>query len=86
MNDTFTTSVNRSLVANFMPALSIRLAAGQAIVSWPTHLAGYVLQHNPGLDMAHWAAATNAVGTVGSNHEVFITPLAKKSFFRLVHP
>jgi len=63
--------VNRSLVANFVPApppLACSLPQpGTLIFTWPTNETGLVLQQNTDLATPNWVATTNAVTAVGTN-------------------
>ena len=90
----FTPTVNRSLVANFVPdALAPpRLSfatpnADTLVISWPTNHAGFVLERNAAPDAARWSTVGTPATVVGTNHQVTITPLtASNEFFRAVHP
>jgi len=85
----FTINVNRSLVANFVPAPLLSLATpqpGALVITWPTNFSGFVLQQNSNLGTANWATVTNTVSMVGMNNRVTISPWTGGAFFRLVHP
>ncbi len=85
----FTNLVNRSLVANFVPAPQLSLTAqlpGALVITWPTNFTGFVLQQNSDLGTTNWLIATNPASVVGTNKQVTITPLNGNGFFRLVRP
>jgi hypothetical protein len=85
----FTIEVNRSLVANFVPAPQLSFSTPQAntlVILWPTNFSGFVLQHSPDLGTPNWLDAANPVTVVGTNNQVIISPLEGRSFFRLSHP
>ena len=86
----FTTLVNRSLVATFVPgppALSFSLPqAGTLILNWPTNATGLVLQSNSELRPTDWVNATEVPAVVGPNQQVTLSPLPGMRFFRLMRP
>ena len=85
----FTSSVDRTLVGNFLalPTLSISLtAAGQILLTWPSGASGWVLQENVDFGLDQWANSTSIVDLNGSNNQVTIPPLMDRRFFRLSHP
>jgi hypothetical protein len=85
----FTVDVNRSLVANFVPAPQLSLSTLQPnalAITWPTNFSGFVLQQNSNLGTTNWLNATNAISVVGTNHQAIISPLNSSGFFRLRHP
>jgi len=87
---TFTNIVNRSLVANFVPAgpaLSVSAqSAGVLTLAWPTNDPRLVLQHSAGLSAPNWVVVTNAATVVGTNNRVTISPSGAARFFRLQQP
>lgn len=88
---TFTNIVNRSLVANFIPAppsLSCSLSqVGALILRWPTNDTAFVLQHNLDLTANNWTNVTTAPTPAGQNWEITVQATANPcSFFRLVKP
>jgi hypothetical protein len=88
---TFTNIVNRSLVANFVPAppeLShSQLQLGALTLAWPTNAVGFVLQRIDDLTAANWVAITNGITVVGQNRQIVISPLGGTGgFFRLARP
>ena len=85
----FPVTLNRSLVANFVPIprLSVPSVQPNALtITWPTNATGYVLQQNSNPMSANWVDATNLVTVVGSNKQVTITPLTGSGYFRLKSP
>lgn len=88
---TFTNIVNRSLVANFIPApprLSYLMAMpGTFTLGWPTNAFEFMLQVNGNLGTTNWVNSTNEVNVVGTNKQVTISPLTGAgAFFRLIKP
>ena len=83
---TFTNLVNRSLVANFAPQLSVSAPQPHALVlAWLTNFSGYSLQQNSNLLGTNWASATNAVNIVGTNYQATVPTTNGPRFFRLKH-
>ena len=84
---TFTNIVNRSLVANFAPQLS--LAAPQPhslVITWLTNFSGYVLQQNASLRTTNWGNAAETVSNVGAYYQATLQTTNGPRFFRLMHP
>jgi hypothetical protein len=83
---TFTNIVNRSLIANFIPApaLSVTTQGGALVLTWPTSFPGFTLQQNTNLNSANWTAAAKAISTVGNNYQAVIQTTNGPRFFRLV--
>jgi hypothetical protein len=82
----FTNHVNRSLVANFVLAPQLTLAAPQRNVlafAWPTNFAGFGLQQSPDLMATNWVRVTNAARVVGGTYEILLGPPTSNTFFRL---
>lgn len=85
---TFTNMVNRSLVANFVPAPTLAFAkqSGNIVLSWPTNFSGYSLQQSLNLGMTNWTAALETVSPVGTNFQTTVHPTNSARFFRLILP
>jgi hypothetical protein len=84
---TFTNIVNRSLVANFAPQLSLAAPQPHAlVVAWLTNFSGYVLQQNADLRTTNWGGVSNTVSVVGANYQTTIPTTNGTRFFRLMHP
>lgn len=84
---TFTNLVNRSLVANCVPQLSLTPAPPHALIlGWLTNFSGYVVQQNSDLRSAHWTGVSNAVTVVGTSYQTTIPTTNSLRFFRLQHP
>ena len=67
-----------------VPKLTIWLAnTNTAIVAWPAPSTGFALYQTADVNRASWAATTNQVSVVGTNNEVFVSPLIASQFFRL---
>ena len=84
----FTNIVNRSLVANFVPAPALTAVRqpGVLLLAWPTNFPGYTLQQNTDLNTANWVAALEAVSPAGTNYQSTIQTTNGPRFFRLQHP
>jgi len=85
----FTSTANRTLVANFiaLPSISISSPApGTITVSWPSGAAGWVLDESPDLGPGSWAESTRPFVIVGTQKQVTITDPTGAGFFRLKHP
>jgi hypothetical protein len=83
----FTTTVNRSLVANFVAAPQLSLltpTADTLVIVWPTNYAGFALERNAVADATGWSPVANPALVVGTNYHVTITPLTGTGFFRAV--
>ena len=66
------------------PWLTIeRLSANAVRVSWPAPAMGFVLQECLGMAYGHWANVSCAPQVVNGRHEVVVTPLASRRFYRL---
>ena len=86
-NYTFTNIVNRSLVANFTPQLSLTPAPPNALIlSWLTNFSGYVVQQNSDLRTARWANVSNSITVAGQRYETTIQATNSLRFFRLLRP
>lgn len=85
----FTASLNRSLVAKFMPVPTLFVKsspAGVLSLQWPTNFAGFVLQANANVGSTNWTSATNPVITSGTNYQAIIQTTGSAQYFRLQHP
>ena len=80
--------VNRSLVANFLPAPTLTAVRqpGVIVLTWPTNFPGYTLQQNTDLNTANWVAALETVSPAGTNYQSTIQTTNGPRFFRLQHP
>lgn len=85
------TSANASLTVDGIrfysiqpPSLSVSVAAGQAVISWPVAASGYLLES--ALDFANptgWSPVTNAPGLFDFQYAVTNTIVGDQRFFRL---
>jgi hypothetical protein len=89
----FTPTVNRALVANFVPDAAApprlsftRFGADTLVITWPTNRTGFVLQQNAVPESAGWVPVGAATTTAGTNHQVAITPLSGNAFYRAIRP
>lgn len=83
----FTTDVNRSLVANFVPVNSLAVAAPNALkFEWPVSAPGWLLQESPDLSAGSWVNSARPVTVVGAQNRVNIPNPAGHRYFRLTHP
>ncbi|HKW29740.1 MAG TPA: hypothetical protein VJT54_10420 [Verrucomicrobiae bacterium] len=83
---TFTNVVNRSLVANFVPALAAITQAHTLTIWWPTNFSGYSLQQSTDLRASNWVPASEVIGVAGSNYQATISMTNGAHFFRISHP
>jgi hypothetical protein len=68
------------------PSLTITYSANQAIVSWPSLVAGWTLQTNANLSPSGWVNYAGAVGDNGTVKSVTNKPPRGNLYFRLTHP
>jgi hypothetical protein len=83
---TFTNIINQSLVANFVPQLTIRRAGSAVLLSWTTNAASFRLQELATLGTTNWQSATNGVSIVGAQKQVSVSPATGNRFYRLISP
>ncbi len=84
---TFTNILNRSLVANFGPNLSLSGGSPHALVlTWLTNFPTYTLQQTTNLGTTNWSAAAEPFSIVGSNYQTTVQTTNGLRFFRLQHP
>jgi hypothetical protein len=85
---TFTNMVNRSLVANFVPAptLSVARVGVNLVLTWPTNFCGFILKQTTDLTAGSWTGAAENVTSVGTNFQAVVQTTNAARFFRLVHP
>jgi hypothetical protein len=68
------------------PTLTVALATGHAIVTWPTNLySGFLLQANTNLATTHWVGVTNTVVVTNGLYQVIVPVTGNASFYRLKH-
>jgi len=60
------------------PSLTITRAAGEASISWPANVVGFVLESSPGISPAAWTATSGAV-----NNSVTVPAGGESRFYRL---
>jgi len=86
---TFPVTLNRSLVASFIPAPAVpplhfeAFAAGSHVVAWPTNSTPYVLEINTNLGSPNWTAVNTPMVVVGTNATVTLPTQSGASFYRL---
>ncbi len=69
-----------------VPSLKItRTNNSNAIVSWPTTPAGFILQQSSLLSANNWTTSTNSVSNVNGSNQIS-SPIIGNKFFRLLHP
>lgn len=67
------------------PALSVALAGGNVMLSWPTNYAdGYRLQFSDSLAPAGWTDDTNSVQSAGADYQVTTPAAGAAVFYRLI--
>jgi hypothetical protein len=83
----FPVTLNRSLVANFVPAppnIRIRsLSATTHAVEWPTNPTPCVLEANTDFNSTNWTAVVAPVSVVGTNAHVEMPTRLGATFYRL---
>jgi hypothetical protein len=83
----FPVSLNRSLVANFLPAPpDVRIASFNAnthIVAWPTNPTPCQLEETTDFRSTNWTAVNVPVTVVGTNANVTLPTLRGSRFYRL---
>ncbi|NQX01352.1 InlB B-repeat-containing protein [bacterium] len=87
----FTSSVNRTLVANFiaLPGISIESSApGTITFSWPDAAfdAGWLLEESPDLLPGNWVVSLRPFSIVGTQRQITLNGPTGRCFFRLKHP
>jgi hypothetical protein len=82
---TFTNIVNRSLVANFVPApmLSVAEQGTTLRLTWPTNFSGFALQQNANLSAGTWTVPSETTTIVGTNYQVIVQTTNGPRLFRL---
>lgn len=82
----FTTDVNRSLVAVFTPIYSLTRNAGAASadLAWTADSAGWILQESA--DLKTWVNSNRAIAVAGAEKRVVIPSAPGRLFFRLAYP
>ncbi len=85
---TFTNVVNRSLVANFVPApaLTVGKQGANLLLTWSTNFPGFTLQQTTDLTAPAWSAASESVSKVGSNYQAVVQATNTARLFQLFHP
>jgi len=83
----FTVGADHTLVANFLPVISIiNTPPGVLGIAWPVSATGWILQESPDLRPASWVASARQVTTSGSQNQVSVPNPTGNLFFRLIHP
>ncbi|MDZ4402277.1 hypothetical protein [Prosthecobacter sp.] len=83
----FTSSANRTLIANFVPIVGITTTTpGTLDFAWPASATGWVLQESPDLSPGSWVDSTLPVVATGGQNQVSVISPTGSRFFRLVHP
>ena len=83
----FTAAADRSLVANFLPVVSINGGTpGTFNFAWPASATGWVLQESPDLSPASWVDSALPVTAGGGQNQVSIMNPTGTRFFRLTRP
>jgi hypothetical protein len=83
---TFTNTINRSLVAHFVPAPTVSFAkqAATLLLSWPTNFNGFLLQQKTDLGAANWTVSSETNLIVETNYQVRIQLTNGPRLFRLM--
>jgi hypothetical protein len=76
--------VSRALAKVFLPRLTVVLAGGDIVISWPTNAAGYLLQSNANLSTTNgWTTVTNLPAIVMDKAVVTNAISDRFGFYRL---
>jgi hypothetical protein len=82
--DTDIEGIDNVKVVEVLPVLNIQPAINNnAIVSWPSVFANFVLQESPALNPTNWIPSTNTVSQLGGANEVVVESATNTLFFRL---
>ncbi len=83
----FSATANRTLVANFVPVVSIsKSTPGVLGFTWPDSAIGWILQESADLSPASWTISALPITTSGGQNQVSIPTPTGRLFFRLSHP
>jgi len=81
------TQASQQYVSNFtfwsLPGLAIQTSNNQAVISWPTAIGAYVLQHNSSLLSTNWVNVTNTGLITNGQSQITIAPANAAQFYRL---
>lgn len=66
-----------------VPKLSIRRSGTDVIIAWPADSTGFLLQQNSAPGNSNWTDVSNTPVVVGDEKQVFVTPSAGNTFYRL---
>ena len=84
------TATNVFVLDNIMysvsPPLSIANSGNTLVLSWVTNAGNFVLQQSSDFIVPNWVAVTNTLNVVSGQNQVIISPVAGRSFYRLVGP
>jgi hypothetical protein len=87
LNYAFTATATRSLIANFVPVLTIaNLEPNPLRIAWPASAVGWVLQESPDLGSVNWVNSTLPITTSGGQNQITIPDTIGQRFFRLAKP
>jgi hypothetical protein len=83
----FTSSANRTLVAQFVPILGIHAGAPDEIqLSWPASAVGWTLEESPDLSVGTWTLSNRAITTADGTCQVAVPTANGSRFFHLREP
>ncbi len=72
-----------NIVMQPIPSVTFQFSGTNVVLSWPTNALGFSLQSAANLDVASWAAVTNAPAIVGTNYSVTLSAVQQVQFFSL---
>jgi hypothetical protein len=83
----FAATANRTLVAHFVPILSVTTPAPDTLgFAWPASATGWVVEESTDLAAGAWLASPLTVTNTGGQSQITIPHPTGSRFFRLVHP
>ncbi len=84
---TFSTTANRTLVANFVPIVSLAAPAPGALhLAWPVNAAGWRLEESADLGAGSWLNSTEPITSIGGENGITVAIPPGSRFFRLARP
>ena len=70
-----------------VPQLRVaRTAPNAVLLAWPTNTVTFVLQENSNPTPMNWVDVTNAIGLIGGECQVTVSPAPGQKFYRLKYP
>src|SRR5262249_36871236 len=73
-------------IVPIVPTLTISMANGQVVLSWPAAATGFILESSSALPPLSWASVTPGTNVVGTNQVITLPASEPQTFFRLRKP